>query len=54
MYYAIPLTSVEPERVFSHVNRVITKLRNRLSRNVCDQLLMVSRNSKYYPEFDSK
>ncbi len=54
LYYAFPLTSVEPKRVYSHVNREITKLRNKLSINVWDQLLKVSRNSKVYREFDLK
>ncbi len=42
---AFPISSCEPERIFSEVNNTITKLRNRLSIKVCNQLLLVSRVS---------
>ncbi len=37
----ILLTSVEPERVFSHVNIVINKFRNRLSIETANQLRVI-------------
>ena len=44
LYSVLPITSVECERVFSQVGRVKTKIRNSLSIDTLDQLIMVSRN----------
>jgi hypothetical protein len=48
MFYVItiiiPLTSVEPERIFSHVNLIITRIRNSISIDLVNQLLLISRS----------
>lgn len=41
----VPLTSVEPERIFSHVNLIITKIRNSIGVDTVNQLLFIIRSS---------
>ena len=45
LFYSIPLTSVEPERIFSHADIVCTKLRSSLSMETIDSLLFLSRSN---------
>jgi len=40
---AIPATSVPSERVFSKTGRLVTKLRNRISRKLVDQVIFLSK-----------
>ena len=43
----IPMTSVDPERGFSCMNRIKTKSRNKLSNLVLDHLMRISLSSAY-------
>lgn len=40
---AIPATSVPSERVFSKTGRLVTKLRNRISRKMVDQIIFLTK-----------
>lgn len=47
-YLSIPATSVPSERIFSCAGLIVTKLRNRLSSSVIDQIIFLNKN--YVPE----
>ena len=47
-YLSIPGTSVPSERIFSCAGLVVSKLRNRLSSSLVDQIIFLSKN--YVPE----
>ena len=47
-YFSIPGTSVPSERIFSSAGLVVSKLRNRLSLSLVDQIIFLSKN--YVPE----
>ena len=47
-YLSIPGTSVPSERIFSCAELVVSKLRNRLSSSLVDQIIFLNKN--YLPE----
>ena len=46
---AVPATSVPLERIFSSAGLIITKLRNRLSSEVVDQIIFLNKNKIKVP-----
>ena len=48
----LTLTSVECERVFSHVKLILTRLRNQLRISELNILLMLSRNGPELKDFN--
>jgi len=52
IYYVIPLSSCEPERIFSAMNRIKTDLRNPLETETLDNFLMISRNGEEINNFN--
>jgi len=52
LFLLIPLTTVECERIFSEVSNIVTENRNRLSVDMLNKLLMISRNGEERKHFD--
>ena len=46
---AVPATSVPSERIFSSAGLIVTKLRNRLSSEVVDQIIFLNKNKIKVP-----
>jgi hypothetical protein len=46
---AVPATSVPSERIFSSAGLIVTKLRNRLSFEVVDQIIFLNKNKIKVP-----
>lgn len=46
LYYTFMVTSVECERIFSHVDSILVKKRNKLLIKNLNILLMISRNGE--------